>query len=278
MVHMWPCPRSLRPTIELRQVTVRFPTHSAGPQTILEQLDLTCGAGELLAVVGPSGCGKSTLLRVIAGLQPVTAGQLLFRASEGQVVAARPKVGFVFQAPNLLPWRSVTGNIGLPLELAHVDKPRRRELVEQARRLVGLAAADGRKLPRQLSGGMQMRVSLARALVTQPQVMLLDEPFAALDDMIRSELNEELDTLRRDQHWTTLFVTHNVSEAVYLADRILIMPRFSGTAVAPVLLELPWRPARPPNLRGRWEYLQVCNQVRQTLAQMQSGQPHRVET
>lgn len=186
---------------------------------VLAKLNLDVDKGDLVCLLGASGCGKSTLLRIIAGLDTADEGTLSLAGAQ----QTTPRLGFVFQQSNLLPWRSVAANVMLPLQLQKGSRAGRSQIVDKTLTLVGLQVSDGKKLPRMLSGGMQMRASLARALVTQPELMLLDEPFAALDEVLRQRLNEELLQWHLVHHWTTLFVTHNVSEAVFLADRIIIL-------------------------------------------------------
>ena len=186
---------------------------------ILDSLSLEIPAGQWVAVVGPSGCGKSTLLRTIAGLTRPSAGTITW----GSGSVTQPPLAFVFQDPTLLPWRTVYDNIRLPLELAGLQASVQRSSVFDKIQLVGLDEDDVRKYPRMLSGGMKMRVSLARALITNPSVMLLDEPFAALDEILRQQLNEDLLRIWEANHATTVMVTHNVAEAVFLAERILVL-------------------------------------------------------
>ncbi len=206
----------------MRSLSIRFP--GAG-HSILENLSLTVHRGEFLSLVGPSGCGKSTLLRLLAGLLEPTEGTLT-RADNA--AGQRNSIGFVFQHPTLLPWRTADANLQLPLELGRFRNERpltsteRLELLNQ----VGLTAADAVKRPAELSGGMQMRLSLARALATKPDVLLLDEPFAAVDDLLRLRLQEDVRRLHEDRQLTTILVTHNLHEAVFLSDRVIVL---SGT-------------------------------------------------
>jgi len=178
--------------------------------------------GEITAVIGPSGCGKSTLLRAIAGLLPATHGAVSFTPQ--LTAASRADLAFVFQDASLIPWRTARENVNLPLELTNsLPVAERPALVTQHLRAVELDPADDDKLPGQLSGGMRMRVSLARALITDPAVLLLDEPFAALDEMLRTRLGELLVTLWQQHRRTILFVTHNIAEAILLSHRLIIL-------------------------------------------------------
>lgn len=194
----------------LSGVSIRF---GDGPP-VVEDITLAVPQGECVAIVGPSGCGKSTLLRLIAGLLPPSKGQV--NVETGQ------ETSFVFQDPTLLPWLTVEDNAAVPLALRGRSRDERRERARTALARVGLVDR-GAFFPNQLSGGQKMRTSLARALTLNPQLLLLDEPFGALDELTRDALNELLHELRAEDHWTTLLVTHSVSEAVFLADRILVM-------------------------------------------------------
>ncbi|MCL4202560.1 MAG: ABC transporter ATP-binding protein [Pirellulaceae bacterium] len=221
-------------------------------------------AGQFVSIVGPSGCGKSTLLRLIAGLLAPNTGTLTVAGvSPAENRRKRHRLSFVFQDPNLLPWRTVADNIRLPLELQGTPVDEQRGRVDECLRLIGLQPADIAKRPAMLSGGMKMRVSLARALVTHPDLLLLDEPFAALDDLMRGQLNEELNRIWNQQGWTSVFVTHNVAEAVYLSQRVLIMSPSPGTVVAEV--EIPFGPNRSPDLRAEPQFARLCGQVSQLL-------------
>ena len=187
-----------------------------GDVVAVERIDLDVPAGQFLAVLGPSGCGKSTLLRIIAGLDRPTAGQI--------DAIDRSSIAYVFQDAHLLPWRNVLRNVALPLELRGVRKGERLDAARAAIEQVGLSDAE-RRFPMQLSGGMRMRVSLARALVTQPRLLLLDEPFAALDEITRQQLDEQLRELWAQRQMTVVFVTHSIVEAAFLADRAIILTR-----------------------------------------------------
>ncbi len=228
--------------------------------------EITCEIrqGEFVSLLGPSGCGKSTFLRLVAGLMPATSGKLTV-GGEAPEVARRSacRVSFVFQEPNLLPWRTVADNIRLPLELQGLSRQSYAGRIEESLRLIGLTADDARKRPRNLSGGMRMRVSLARALVIQPDLLLLDEPFAALDDVLRQQLNEELVRIWTQHRWTGMFVTHNVTEAVFLSQRVLVMSKRPGTIVAEV--PVPFAYPREPALRAEPGFARLCGELSQRL-------------
>ena len=211
----------LPPIVEFREATKRF---GEGP-LVLDLLNLTVQPGEFVSLIGPSGCGKSTLLRLIAGLTPLTAGSLIVDRRSPDAAAA--DLAFVFQEPTLLPWLSVAANIELPLSLRGVAPAERSVTRRRVLDLVRLSEkADA--YPRQLSGGQKMRVSIARALALSPKILLLDEPFGALDEMTREHLNEELLTIRERHAWTAFFVTHSVAEAVFLSNRIFIFSANPG--------------------------------------------------
>ena len=216
-------------------LTVRFSTDDR----VLEDFDLSVPHRQFLTLVGPSGCGKSTLLRCLAGLQPATRGSVEF----GAVGDGSPKVAYVFQDANLLPWRTVAENIRLPIELGPHPNPTTEstDRVADAMQRVGLDSRDADKRPNMLSGGMRMRVSLARAMITSPDILLLDEPFAAIDDISRQRLNEELLRLWHESAWTVVMVTHNVSEAVFLSQRILVLSHAPARIVDDIAVDLPSR-------------------------------------
>ncbi len=231
-----------------------------GQSLSLREISFSMQRGDFVSIVGPSGCGKSTLLRLVAGLRSPSQGTLTI---DGQVPNASPgRTSFVFQEPNLLPWRTVRGNVGLTLELDRQSTSSVAETnskITQAIRLVGLNADDDSKRPRQLSGGMRMRVSLARALVIEPELLLLDEPFAALDDILRQQLNEELQRIWCQRRWTGLFVTHNVAEAVFLSQRVLVMSHSPGTVIADV--PVPFDFPRDASLRASSEFAKLVGEV-----------------
>ncbi len=208
-----------------------------GSATAVENVSLTMDRGEFVTLLGPSGCGKSTLLKLVSGLTPVSEGQV--KVNGMTPVNARELMSFIFQDATLLPWRTVAQNVGLGLELEYAASALRKERVEQMLELVGMQGV-AHKYPRQLSGGMKMRASIARALVTRPRILLMDEPFAALDEMSRDRLNEELLRLYAEHKWTVLFVTHSVAEAVFLSTRIVILAPHPGRVAHEVQVDLPW--------------------------------------
>ena len=204
---------------------------------VLQEINLAIQKGEFVSLIGPSGCGKSTLLKLISGLTSASSGSILV---DGMTpVNARKTVSYIFQDATLLPWRNVTRNVGLGLELEHVSREARKAKVQSLLELVGLSHV-AQAYPRQLSGGMKMRVSVARALATTPRLLLMDEPFGALDEMTRDRLNEELLRLRAEQSWTAVFVTHSVSEAVFLSTRIIVLAPSPGRIAQQIEIDLPF--------------------------------------
>jgi NitT/TauT family transport system ATP-binding protein len=211
-------------------------TYGSNPP-VLQQIDITIAKGEFVSLIGPSGCGKSTLLKLISGLTHATSGSILV---DGMTpVNARETISYIFQDATLLPWRTVTSNVGLGLELEHVSREVRKEKVQSLLELVGLTHV-ARAYPRQLSGGMKMRVSVARALATKPRLLLMDEPFGALDEMTRDRLNEELLRLKVEQNWTAVFVTHSVAEAVFLSTRVIVLAPSPGRIAQEIAINLPF--------------------------------------
>ncbi len=248
--------KSQRAVFELRDVTVDFGSVS-GP--VLQCLNAEIPAGQFLSIVGPSGCGKSTLLRLLAGLQPHSSGQLL----RGDSADNRVPPGFVFQQPALLPWRTVLANLRLPCELggSRTAVPSESELLQLLQQ-VGLSGEDIRKRPAELSGGMQMRLSLARALVHRPGILLLDEPFAAVDDLLRMKLQELVRNLHDARGLTTILVTHNLQEAALLSDRILVLQ----PAPAGLVCDLPsGRVADHTTWRMSAEVIEIQHQLTKAL-------------
>ncbi|MEX0819531.1 MAG: ABC transporter ATP-binding protein [Pirellulaceae bacterium] len=227
---------------------------------VLEAISLTVRRGELVSVLGPSGCGKSTLLRLVAGLAAPTSGEVSIGGLSAQAYRRQYHgVSLVFQEPRLLPWRNVSRNIGLPLELSRVERAEQRALIESSLELIGLRAEDAAKYPRMLSGGMRMRVALARALVTQPSVLLLDEPFAALDDLLRQQLNEELLRVWGERGPTTIFVTHNIAEAIFLSQRVIVLASHPGRVKAAI--DVPFDYPRSHTLRATSKFADLVGEV-----------------
>ncbi|OAF00692.1 nitrate/sulfonate/bicarbonate ABC transporter ATP-binding protein [Bradyrhizobium centrolobii] len=234
----------------------------------LGPLDLAVRKGEFVSLLGPSGCGKSTALRLIAGLAAPSSGTVRVSRHEG-VAQPGHGIGFVFQEPTLMPWTSVRENVRLPLKLARVPKAEARARVDEALASVGLAEFAA-AFPRELSGGMKMRVSLARALVTDPDILLMDEPFAALDEITRFRLNNDLLTLWRDLGKTIIFVTHSVFESVYLSQRVVVMTARPGRIQADVRIETV--EPRGEEFRTSAAYADYCRKVSGALAPSYSGQ------
>ncbi|MEX2045495.1 MAG: ABC transporter ATP-binding protein [Opitutus sp.] len=244
------------PLVELREVTKRF---GNGPP-VLDRISFAVEPGDFVSVIGPSGCGKSTLLRLISGLSPITGGNLMVDGKTPEAAAA--DTAFVFQEPTLLPWLTVAGNIEMPQKLRGVPAGTRAGIRNRVLDLVRLTAKSG-AYPRQLSGGQKMRVSIARALALSPKILLLDEPFGALDEMAREHLNEELLAMREREDWTAFFVTHSVAEAVFLSSRILVMSANPGRIHAEIAVPLP----RPRNAETRLsrEFHELITQVSRLL-------------
>jgi len=242
--------------IELAQVDKRF----ANGVEAVRALSIAIAAGEFVSLLGPSGCGKSTVLRLIAGLEAPTAGSV--RIDDASADERTHVMSYVFQEPTLMPWASALENVALPLRIQGTARRQARQTAEHALAAVGLADR-ANAFPAELSGGMKMRTSIARALVTQPAVLLLDEPFAALDEITRQRLNDELLTLWSQQAPTAVFVTHSVFEAVYLSQRVLVMSGQPGRLIAdlPVGLAYP----RTPALRLQPAFMQHCQRVTEAL-------------
>jgi NitT/TauT family transport system ATP-binding protein len=243
------------PIVTLRGVEKNF---SNGIRA-LDGLNLDVCEGEFVSLLGPSGCGKSTALRIIAGLSAPSAGVVEWQSGAAQI-------GFVFQEPTLMPWADVSANVGLPFRLAGQDD---RGAVVQALERVGLGGFS-RSYPRELSGGMKMRVSIARALVTRPQLLLMDEPFAALDEITRFRLNNDLLAVWQDLRRTVIFVTHSVFESVYLSQRIVVMTPRPGRVFTEIVIDAPY--PRDERFRTSSEYAAFCRRAAEALAEaMASG-------
>ena len=224
------------PAVEVLSAEKTYPdgTHA------LQPVDLRIDEGEFVTLLGPSGCGKSTLLKMVAGLlEPSDGRLLLWRRPVRQLDAAGRRIAFVFQSPTLMPWASVTTNVRLPLDLAGVPRAEADARVASALALVGLHRF-ARALPRALSGGMQMRVSIARGLVVDPQLLLMDEPFGALDEITRHKLDAELLELWREKRLTVIFVTHSIHEAVFLSSRVVMMAARPGRVIDELRIDEPY--------------------------------------
>jgi NitT/TauT family transport system ATP-binding protein len=247
------------PLVALRGVGKTFPTGTRA----LARLELEVRAGEFLALLGPSGCGKSTALRIIAGLSVPSSGRVAW--GEGRTATAGPRrIGFVFQEPTLMPWANVFNNVLLPLNLHNAPARQAAERVEAVLGRVGLLPF-GRAYPRELSGGMRMRVSIARALVTEPELLLMDEPFAALDEITRFKLNDDLLQMWQALQTTVVFVTHSVFESVFLASRVVVMAARPGRVFSELAIDAPY--PRDQNFRTSSEYAAFCRAASAALAQ-----------
>lgn len=235
--------------------------------TALRDADLTLREGDFVSLLGPSGCGKSTALRIIAGLSTPTSGTLDWR---GTGHSGKSNIGFVFQEPTLMPWANVFDNVWLPLRLKGVSRrqaePAITELLERVR-LTGFEKA----MPRELSGGMKMRVSIARGLVTKPRLLLMDEPFAALDEITRFRLNNDLLDLWKDERFTVIFVTHSVFESVFLSNRIVVMAARPGRVHAELAVDAPY--PRDDEFRTSADYAALCRRASEVLASAMTATP-----
>jgi NitT/TauT family transport system ATP-binding protein len=251
--------RSAPPLVALRGVAKTFPNGTAA----LAALDLEVRDGEFLSLLGPSGCGKSTALRIVAGLSEPTQGAVEWPAGATSTARAS-RLGFVFQEPTLMPWARVFDNVLLPLRLKGVSAAKAAERVEVALARVGLEKF-GAAYPRELSGGMRMRVSIARALVTEPALLLMDEPFAALDEITRFKLNNDLLQVWQALRTTVVFVTHSVFESVYLSNRIVVMAARPGRVFTELAIDAPY--PRDQNFRTSAEYAALCRRTSEVLAE-----------
>ncbi len=248
-----PAGRSSGRLLELQGVSKTFSNGTVA----LENLNLRVQRHEFLSLLGPSGCGKSTALRIIAGLGNISGGRLFW--PEGGHVG---DIGFVFQEPTLMPWATVFDNVHLPLKLQGQGRRQVRDRVEEALAMVGLQDFHA-AYPRELSGGMKMRVSIARALVTRPKLLLMDEPFAALDEITRIRLNNDLLQLWESQGWTVIFVTHSVYESVFLSSRIVVMAARPGRIVGEIEIDAPY--PRDEAFRMSEPYNAYCRETSATL-------------
>jgi len=255
--------KSGTPVVALRGVGKSF----ANDVVALERLELDVWSGEFVSLLGPSGCGKSTALRIIAGLSEPTRGKVEWVEAQGAYAAGARRIGFVFQEPTLMPWATVAANVRLPLKLAGLaaDAPAR---VDAALARVGLSGF-AQSYPRELSGGMKMRASIARALVTETNLLLMDEPFAALDEITRFRLNNDLLGLWESLGKTVVFVTHSVFESVYLSQRIVVMTRRPGRVFTELSIDAPH--PRDERFRTSADYAGYCRRVSEALACASAG-------
>mgnify|MGYP001145906229 FL=1 len=244
-----------------RGVSLTFQT-ADGPVHALKDVDLTVAPGEFVSFIGPSGCGKTTFLRSIAALETPTGGTLRVNGMEPDAARRARAYGYVFQAPGLYPWRTISGNISLPLEIMGFSKADRAERIARVMDLVELSGFGG-KFPWQLSGGMQQRASIARALAFDADILLMDEPFGALDEIVRDRLNEALLALWRKTGKTIGFVTHSIPEAVYLSTKIVVMSPRPGRITRVIDSTLP--PDRPLEIRDTPEFIALAQEVREGL-------------
>ena len=243
------------PLISLEHISKVFSNGTVA----LKEMSLDIREHEFISLLGPSGCGKSTVLRIIANLTPATEG----RVNWGQA-ATSSDIGFVFQEPTLMPWATVFDNVWLPLKLKGQSRTSVRDEIEHTLELVGLESFR-KSYPRELSGGMKMRVSITRALVTRPKLLLMDEPFAALDEITRNKLNNDLLQLWQDERWTVIFVTHSVFESVYLSNRIVVMAARPGRVIEEIAIDAGY--PRDDDFRTSTANAEYCRTVSASLKQ-----------
>ena len=249
--------------VQVQRASVVYATGGA-PVHALQEVDLSIAQGEFVALIGPSGCGKTTLLRVIADLEAITSGQVQVNGMSPHEARLARAYGYVFQSPALFPWRTVLGNVMLPLQIHGRRRADCEAVATEHLARVGLTGFE-RKYPWQLSGGMQQRVSIARALGFEPKLLMMDEPFGALDEITRDGLNEQLQQLWRRERRTVVFVTHSIAEAVYLSTRIVVMSPRPGRILKVIDSTLP--DERHLGLRDTVEFIALAHQVREGLAQ-----------
>jgi NitT/TauT family transport system ATP-binding protein len=249
------------PAVEAKDLSLIFQTADT-PVTALADINLTIARGEFVSFIGPSGCGKTTLMRVIADLERATSGHITVNGLSPEQARLSRAYGYVFQAPALYPWRSVIKNVMLPLEIMGLPAAQQRERALAQLALVGLAGFE-KKFPWQLSGGMQQRVSIARAMAFEPKLLLMDEPFGALDEITRDHLNEQLLRLWERTGKTVIFVTHSISEAVFLSNRIVVMSPRPGRIIEVIANQLP--DGRTLDVRETPAFAEVAQKVRAAL-------------
>ena len=260
-------PAAIQAAVDVRRASVVYPSADA-PVHALSDIDLTIAQGEFVSLIGPSGCGKTTLLRVIADLEPITSGTVLVNGLAPHDARLARAYGYVFQAPALFPWRTVLGNVMLPLQIQGRDKAAAEAIAREQLGRVGLTGFE-KKYPWQLSGGMQQRVSIARALGFEPKILMMDEPFGALDEITRDGLNDQLQQLWQRERRTVVFVTHSIAEAVYLSTRIVVMSPRPGRILKIIHSTLP--DARTLDMRDTPEFMALAHEVREGLADGHGG-------
>lgn len=258
---MQPARSSTSAVVEARGLGLTFETND-GPVVALTGVDLSIGKGEFVSFIGPSGCGKTTFLRVIADLERPTAGEISVNGMTPEEARRSRAYGYVFQAAGLFPWRTIEKNVALPLEIMGYSAAERASRVKRTLDLVNLTGFE-KKFPWQLSGGMQQRASIARALAFDADLLLMDEPFGALDEIVRDHLNEELLKLWARTDKTICFVTHSIPEAVYLSTRIVVMSPRPGRVTD--VIESPLPKERPLDIRESPEFLEIAHRVREGL-------------
>jgi NitT/TauT family transport system ATP-binding protein len=250
------------PAVEVRRASVVYAAADA-PVRALHEVDLSIAQGEFVSLIGPSGCGKTTLLRVIADLEQISEGEVLVNGMTPREARLQRAYGYVFQAPALFPWRTVLANVMLPLQIQGRDRRSCESIAREQLGRVGLAGFE-RKYPWQLSGGMQQRVSIARALGFEPKLLMMDEPFGALDEITRDGLNDRLQQLWQRERRTVVFVTHSIAEAVYLSTRIVVMSPRPGRILKVIESTLPDQ--RTLDMRDTPEFMALAHEVREGLA------------
>ena len=252
---------SITTVIDAKDLSLTFETND-GPVHALSDINLNVEEGEFISFIGPSGCGKTTLLRVIADLETPTAGSIMVDGLSAREARLARAYGYVFQAAALYPWRNIERNVALPLEIMGLSKSERDERIKRNLELVNLAGFE-KKYPWQLSGGMQQRASIARALAVEPDLLLMDEPFGALDEIVRDHLNQQLLSLWNKTKKTVIFVTHSIPEAVFLSSRIVVMSPRPGRIHDIITSNLPRD--RDLDIRETPEFVDLAHQVREGL-------------
>jgi NitT/TauT family transport system ATP-binding protein len=256
-----------RLAVQVQNASVIYQTADT-PVHALSDIDLDIAEGEFVSLIGPSGCGKTTLMRVIADLEHISAGKVLVNGVPPHDARLARAYGYVFQAPALFPWRTVLANVTLPLQIQGKGRAEAKQIAVEHLERVGLKGFEG-KYPWQLSGGMQQRVSIARALSFEPKILMMDEPFGALDEITRDRLNEQLQQLWQRERRTVVFVTHSIAEAVYLSTKIVVMSPRPGRIVKVINSPLP--DDRHLGLRDTTEFIAVAHEVREALADHHHG-------